>query len=279
VFLALTNVENDFERATDDTSEYGIGIIIDDSQFKIIERSAGSTSMSAGYHFSLDTDYYIQLRRVEPHTGDAVGSTTYGYAYADIYSNSDYSTLITTLSLELSEYPRIDMQYVLPISSYNTGDANACSLVLSDMVVARPSLEYSFDNASDPYFRSKAIFMANLDQYKIRLYHKFRSSLDDPTDTTPDFTDRTDLSFPYDTDTSITANLKFHFEYSYFIWAHTRPYFSFSDGEYSSWRKLSSTPVEIPKTLYIKWRFVPEFSNSSAINLKFYQINYTLISL
>ena len=74
----------------------------------------------------VDTDYYLKVVRDE-----SVG--TYGTVYCYIYSDSNYSVLVDTLSLALSG--KYDYRYIMSAQSYCIGTAETLSITISNLIV------------------------------------------------------------------------------------------------------------------------------------------------
>ncbi len=84
----------------------------------ILQESMLGTKWSATYDISLDTPYYLKIKRDE-----SVG--TYGTIYSYIYSDSARTNLLQTLTLTLHE--KEDFRYIYAGQSMNTAQAFSIS--------------------------------------------------------------------------------------------------------------------------------------------------------
>lgn len=80
----------------------------------LAERNGGSQYLNSYQFLTLDTTYYLKIKRDE-----AVG--TYGTLYCYIYSNSDRTALVTTLSIAL--HAKNDFQYLYCAQTYGSGSS------------------------------------------------------------------------------------------------------------------------------------------------------------
>jgi len=82
-----------------------------------MEEIDGGTAYTDNYPTAaLSTPYYLKVKRVE-------ADGTYGTLYCYIYSNSDRTTLVDTLSIALHTSKK-DYRYVYALNSYNTAQAD-----------------------------------------------------------------------------------------------------------------------------------------------------------
>jgi len=83
--------------------------------FYLREYTGGSSTASDAYVVSLNTTYYLKIKRDE-----AVG--TYGTLYCYFYSDSDRTNLLDTLAITLTE--KLDLRYLYSLQNRDLNDAD-----------------------------------------------------------------------------------------------------------------------------------------------------------
>jgi len=101
---------------------------------RIYEKESSTAYYTSAFEYSLSTDYYLKIKRDE-----SVG--TYGTLYCYIYSDSDRTTLVSTLTLTL--HSKQDLRYVYAAQSQYDGSSMARSGYIENLDLQEPVTDTS----------------------------------------------------------------------------------------------------------------------------------------
>ena len=94
--------------------------------------TSGGVAVTTSYNIAINTDYYIKMRHT---TGDT-------HVYLDIYSDSTYTTLLTTINITHAELGTNYYRYFYPIQSYSGGAGVAMSGYVKYVYLNAPSVTF-----------------------------------------------------------------------------------------------------------------------------------------